>query len=116
MRILIAALPLALLAACDAEPDADDAAVAIPAEELPAGDGGAPEMANVQAALDEACVERYDVVTAQCAAIGLGEEFECEYKAEPADPEDASRTITLVQDGLDWKAAEAPDYCTPENG
>jgi len=120
LAILALAAPLAL-AACN-EPDGDtanlgsDAVTADLSPDEAAGDGGAPEMANVQAAIDEECPAlRARVSMATCLSQGIGgEEFECDYSFAQ-DPEGSERTLTLTRSGddADWDLMAEPDFCGP---
>ncbi|MGB3808308.1 MAG: hypothetical protein WA936_13990 [Erythrobacter sp.] len=117
--ILLAAIPALSLAACS-EPEGDtanlgsDATTGELGPDEPAGDGGAPELVNVQAAIDEACPAlRARVSTAACEVEGLAlETFECEYSFAQ-DPDGSERTLTLTRpsDDVAWMIEEEPDFC-----
>lgn len=114
----LAILPaLALLAACgspEGEDTADmtsDAVTADVGTDAAAGDGAAPELANVQDAIDDECESlRARVASATCTADELGTSFSCEY-AFAQDPEGTEREVTLVEAGEAWQLEEEPDFC-----
>ncbi|MFL0356089.1 hypothetical protein ACI5KX_06375 [Erythrobacter sp. GH1-10] len=108
----------ASIAACS-EPTGEDTADLAPEtvsadlspDDNAAGDGAAPELANVQAALDTACPTlRARVSNATCVADELGTEFSCTY-AFAQDPEGTERTMTLAQNDAAWAIVDEPDFC-----
>ncbi len=118
--IALITIPALTLAACN-EPDGDTADMAPDAvsgdlnpNDSVAGDGGAPELANVQAAIDEECPTLRAVVSsAVCEAQGLDlDTFECSYSFAQ-DPEGSERTLMLTRgdDGIDWDLEQEPDFC-----
>ncbi|MBD2841301.1 hypothetical protein [Erythrobacter rubeus] len=106
------------LAACS-EPTGEDTADLAPEavsadlspDDNPVGDGGAPELENVQAALDQQCPTlRARVGNASCVANELGSEFTCDY-AFAQDPAGTERSLTIAQNGASWELVEEPDFC-----
>jgi hypothetical protein len=118
MRTLAILTALSITAAC-AEPEGEDTADMTPdavtgelsPETDAAGDGAAPELANVQQAFDEKCESlRARVETATCVADGLGQAFTCEYSFAQ-DPEGTQREVVLVPEGDAWMIQDEPDFC-----
>lgn len=115
-------LPSLALVACgspegddtaDMAPDAVSADVSNEGDDV-AGAGGAPELVNVQAAIEEECpTVRAVVAEAACEATGIAQPFECSYSFAQ-DPEGTERTLTLArgEDGPDWDLQSEPDFCS----
>ena len=119
MKKLAIVAALALVSACS-DPGGEDTADMAPdattadlsPDDNPAGDGGAPELANVQAAIDRECPTlRARVGNAMCAADGVSGDFTCSY-AFAQDPQGTERELTLTPNGPAWAlGGEEPEFC-----